>query len=1436
MRLRLPGLMFVIACLCAITADAQAATPTTFLASITHAGVQGNHNCNSPCISGDGRFVAFVSSSQTLATNKTTTVDEIFLRDNQTGILTRLTVSTAGGDPSGASSAPSISADGRYIVFESSATNLVSGHGVGAYMYDTQNGHLTYLVNGQSPVISRDGRFIAFTSTLSTLVPNDTNNTTDVFVMDRVSGQIERESVATDGSQSNNPSGTSGLAISATGRFVAFQSTATDLVAGDTNARDDVFVRDRQTPSTIRVSIATDGTQGNQSSTAASISSDGRRIVFQSRASNLVANDGNGAVDVFLRDTQLPQTSLVSVSSAGVQAAVQSGNGIITPDGAFVTFESADGTLVAGDTNAVSDIFIRDLATSSTILASLGSTGSLGDGPSDEGTISDDGRYIAFRSAATNLVPGDANAATDVFIRGPLIDTPGALAITTEPGGASAGANFTSQPVVEARNLDGTVKWDYNGPVTLTIKAGTGRVGAILAGTSTVTAVNGVATFAGLSINLAGTGYVLSATSGSLTGTDSTPFAVAQTPTKLSFSVHPGGASAGIAFTTQPSVQVLDAENNVVAGFSGPVSIGIKAGTGRAGAVLSGTSSVSAVNGVATFTGLSVDLAGSGYVLTASSSTLVGADSTTFSVAQLATHLAFSTQPGSARAGVAFGTQPIVQALDAENNVALNFGGALTIGLNAESGTAGAALTGTTNITAVGGTATFTNLVIDTAGTGYILTVTSPLLGQASSAPFNVAQTATKLVFTTQPGGASAGLPFTVQPQIEVRDAKDSLVASYAGTATIAIKAATGRAGAILSGTLTVPITGGTAAFSGLSIDLAGADYVITASSGTLTPSDSTPFTVSQTATKLAYLNQPGGASAGLAFTTQPAVQVLDAENNVVTAFTGSVSASIKAGTGRTGAVLSGTSTLSAAAGVASFTNLSVDLAGGGYVLTASSGILTSADSVPFTVAQTPTRLLISVQPAGAAAGLPFATQPVVRVLDAENNLVTAFSGTVTLAIKPGTGRTGAVLSGTASISAVGGIATFSNLSLNLAGTGYVLTAASGTLTPADSTPFAVAQTPTKLTFSVQPAGASAGLAFSTQPVIQVLDAENNVVTAFTGPLALAIKSGTGRTGAVLSGTANLNAVAGVASYANLTINLAGSGYVLTATSGSLASANSAPFAVAQTPTKLVIALPPAGGAAGLALTTQPIVVVKDAEDNLVAAFSGSITMAIKPGTGRTGAVLSGTTIIVALNGVASFTNLSIDLAGPGYVLTASSGALASADSASFSVAQTPTKLAFSVQPAGASRGAVFGTQPTVQVLDAENNVVTSYSGAVTLVIKAGTGAPGGVLSGTATINAASGAAAFAGLSIDRVAPVYVLTANSGALATVDSLPFAVAEPPFVVADVAKALRWTGGLSAPTAADVWNYDVEKAGTSAGRIDVLDATRIARKEAGLDANP
>jgi len=300
---------------------------------------------------------------------------------------------------------PSISADGRYVAFRSDG---------GIFVHDRQTGQATRVSVGLYPSISAEGRHVAFQSTASKMVPGDTNGKCDIFVHDRQTGQTERVSVASDGTQGNG--GSAFPSISADGRYIAFISDATNLVPGDTNDSRDVFVHDRQTGETVLVSVASDGTQANARSGDPSISADGRYVAFPSWASNLVPGDTNNTGDILVHDRQTRQTTRVSVASDGTEGDGWSGDPSISADGRYVAFGSGARNLVPGDTNNTDDIFVHDRQTGQTTCVSLTSEGAQGDKHSTFPSISADGRYVAFRSDATNLVPGDTNDLDDIFV------------------------------------------------------------------------------------------------------------------------------------------------------------------------------------------------------------------------------------------------------------------------------------------------------------------------------------------------------------------------------------------------------------------------------------------------------------------------------------------------------------------------------------------------------------------------------------------------------------------------------------------------------------------------------------------------------------------------------------------------------------------------------------------------------------------------------------------------------------------------------------------------------------------------------------------------------------------------------------------------------------------------------------------------------------
>jgi Tol biopolymer transport system component len=267
------------------------------------------------------------------------------------------------------------------------------------------------------PAISADGRFVAFESYATNLVAGDTNGISDVFLRDRKLQVTRRISVGAGGQQANGYDAYLYPAISAHGRFVAFNSGASNLVAGDTNNRFDVFVRDRKLQVTRRISVGAAGQQAKGYCFSPAISAHGRFVAFNSGASNLVAGDTNHTFDVFVRDRKAQLTRRVSVGPAGQQSNDYSFDPAISADGRFVAFSSYASNLVAGDTNHRFDVFVRDRMLQVTRRVSVGPAGQQANDGSADPAISAHGRFVAFVSAASNLVPGDTNGFDDVFVR-----------------------------------------------------------------------------------------------------------------------------------------------------------------------------------------------------------------------------------------------------------------------------------------------------------------------------------------------------------------------------------------------------------------------------------------------------------------------------------------------------------------------------------------------------------------------------------------------------------------------------------------------------------------------------------------------------------------------------------------------------------------------------------------------------------------------------------------------------------------------------------------------------------------------------------------------------------------------------------------------------------------------------------------------------------
>ncbi len=350
----------------------------------------------------------------------------------QTNSIQRISVSSDGIQANGQSGSSSISDDGRFVSFESNATNLVPNDFNGqtdTFIYDRLNKTVELITiapdgtqaNGSSSSgdLSGDGRYLTFGSFASNLVPNDINNQRDIFVYDRLNKTTELVTIANSGTQANGFSLFS--VISDDGNYIAYESTADNLVAGDTNGLGDIFLFDRLNQTTERINVAANGTQANGVTTLGSISDDGNYITFTSDADNLVANDTNGKSDIFVYDRQNKTVELIS--QAATLGNGDSTSGMISGDGSFVVYQSEADNLVAGDTNGKSDIFIYDRLNQTTELVDVAADGTQSNGNSYNPTISDDGKVITFLSEANNLVTGTTDPGFNVFMRDRLEET-----------------------------------------------------------------------------------------------------------------------------------------------------------------------------------------------------------------------------------------------------------------------------------------------------------------------------------------------------------------------------------------------------------------------------------------------------------------------------------------------------------------------------------------------------------------------------------------------------------------------------------------------------------------------------------------------------------------------------------------------------------------------------------------------------------------------------------------------------------------------------------------------------------------------------------------------------------------------------------------------------------------------------------------------------
>lgn len=381
---------------------------------------QANNASRKPAVSGNGRFIAFHSQADNLVSNDTNGYSDIFIHDRDTSETTRVSVSSTGEEANNASWFPTISGDGRYVAFESVASNLVTndtgGNDIFVHDRDTGQTSLASLSTdgeqftvSRNPALSEDGSIVTFSSY------GQGGYFSQIYARNLVTGQTQMLSVSPDGEAGANHSGSS--VVSADGRYVAFTSLAPNLVANDANGFvSDVFLYDFVTDELKMISMGYDGSATNGNAQGLAISADGRFVAYGSSASNVVINDTNNVEDIFVYERETEQTIRASVSSTGRHVYANAYLPFISSDGRYVLFTTYADNLIDDDTNAEADVYMRDMLLGKTYRVSLSFSGEEGNGASFDPVMSTNLRFVGFVSSATNMILNDTNGVGDVFL------------------------------------------------------------------------------------------------------------------------------------------------------------------------------------------------------------------------------------------------------------------------------------------------------------------------------------------------------------------------------------------------------------------------------------------------------------------------------------------------------------------------------------------------------------------------------------------------------------------------------------------------------------------------------------------------------------------------------------------------------------------------------------------------------------------------------------------------------------------------------------------------------------------------------------------------------------------------------------------------------------------------------------------------------------
>jgi Tol biopolymer transport system component len=402
--------------------------PVTRLVTKTPTGEPTNGDSTRPGVSGDCSAVAFTSTASNLVTGDTRRWADVFVRDRAGHRIILASQGLRGAHANGDSRSEALSSTGRFVLYDSAASNLVpadrNGHD-DVFVRDIRRQRselVSDAIGRQSPDgvslagdISANGRYVAFSSDASNLVPGDTNTYFDVFVRDRATGTTERVSVPPGDGESDEASYQP--TISANGRFVTFESVASNLVPDDVNQTADVFRFDRRTGDRELVTVAADGSQLAFGGVSPDMSADAGTATFWTPDGQPVAGDDNDTFDVFVRDIRAGTTELGAMTDSDDFPASASSDGVLSADGNALAFLSVSTDVAVPDTDSDQDVFIRDREAGTTVLVSQSTRGTPGDGQSFAPSISADGRCVAFASQSTNLARADDNGEQDIYLR-----------------------------------------------------------------------------------------------------------------------------------------------------------------------------------------------------------------------------------------------------------------------------------------------------------------------------------------------------------------------------------------------------------------------------------------------------------------------------------------------------------------------------------------------------------------------------------------------------------------------------------------------------------------------------------------------------------------------------------------------------------------------------------------------------------------------------------------------------------------------------------------------------------------------------------------------------------------------------------------------------------------------------------------------------------